>query len=472
MRSAAIARAAFPPVAILFGAGLVIFGDTLSIAALMAMGVVALVAVRPAWGAYLYLAITPLVAGISRDLFLPTVRIHEALLGLVVAGLMIRGLVRMLSGHRYQIRASKVDIALLALVVTGSLVSMLWRYAQGQPITSDDLLYAIVFWKYLALYLVFRVAVTSAREARVALWVALWVTAVVAIVGALQALGLFGVPQLLFTWYPAFLGEVAEVGRGASTLGLTFAVADVCLIMAAAAASLARESVGRNRNLLLALVATYVLGTIAAGQFSGYIGLVVALVALGFAFGEVREVLRRGAIAVGIGAVFAWPVVLNRVSGFQNSSGLPQSWSGRIANLRDFILPQFGNGWNILFGVRPAARVAAPETWREWIFIESGYVWLVWSGGIPLLAAFVYFMATSLRMLRQTIARYNGELRAIATGAFVGLWVIIVVTVLDPHLTMRGVADLLFPMLAMVHLGRVAAQTTTPTVPVPEEVRV
>lgn len=463
MRSAALVRAALPPIAVVIGAGMVIFGDTLSIAAVLGMAVVGLVAARPAWGAYLYLAITPLVAGISRDLFLPTIRIHEALLGLIVGGLMIRGLVRMLGGHRYRVQVSKVDIAMLALVVTGSLVSMLWRYAQGEPITTDDILYASVFWKYLALYLVFRVAVTTEREARGALWVALGVTAIVAMVGVLQALGLFGVPELLFTWYPAFLGEVAEVGRGASTLGLTFAVADVCLIAAASAASLARESTGRSRNFLLALIATYVLGTIGAGQFSGYIGLVIALVALGFAFGEVREVLRRGAIAIGIGAVLTWPVILNRISGFQNSSGLPQSWSGRLDNLNDFILPQFANGWNILFGVRPAARVAAPETWREWIFIESGYLWLVWSGGIPLLVAFSYFMITCLRMLKQTIDRHTGELKAIATGAFVGLWVIVVVTVLDPHLTMRGVADLLFPMIAIAQLRKVTSQITPAT---------
>lgn len=458
---ATLFRAALAPAAILVGAGMVIFGGTLALGAVIAIGLVALVAFRPAIGANLYLLITPLVAGISRDLFLPTIRIHEALLGLIVAGLMIRGLVRMLRGHQYRLQASKVDIAMVALVATGSLVSMLWRFSQGEPITTDDFLYAIVFWKYFALYLVFRVAVTTGDQAATALRVALGVTAVVAVVGVLQALGLFGVPQLLFTWYPAFLGEVAEVGRGASTLGLTFAVADVCLIAAAAAASLAREATGRARHLLSALIVVYVLGAIGAGQFSGYIGMVVALVALGFAFGEVRQVLRRGAVAMGIGAVFAWPVILNRLSGFQTSSGLPQSWSGRIDNLTGFILPRFANGWNVLFGVRPAARVPAPETWREWVFIESGYLWLLWTGGIPLLLAFFYFVGSCIRMLWQTIQRHTGELKAIATGAFVGLWVILVVTVLDPHLTMRGVADLLFPLIAMAHVGRAAAGSTS-----------
>jgi hypothetical protein len=442
---------------VLVGAAMVIFGGSLALAAVLGLGVVALVAVRPAAGAYLFLGVTPLVAGISRDLFLPTIRIHEALLGLIVGGLMVRGLVRMSAGHIYRLQVSRVDRAMVILVLAGSLVSMLWRFAQGEPIATDDLLYAIVFWKYLALYVVFRVAVSTSREAATALWVALGATAVVASIGVLQALGLFGIPELLFTWCPAFLGEVAEVGRGASTLGLTFAVADVCLIAAAAAVSLGREATGRTRTLLFSLTAVYVLGAIAAGQFSGYIGMVVAVIALGFALGELRKVLRYGAIAGAVGAVFTWPVIVNRLGGFQTSTGVPQSWSGRLDNLGGFILPRFANGWNILFGVRPAARVPAPESWREWVFIESGYLWLLWTGGIPLLAAFAYFMVSALRMLRETINRQTGELRAIATGAFVGLWVIVVLTIFDPHLTMRGVADLLFPLIAMAALASVPA---------------
>lgn len=446
----------FPPVAILTGAGMVIFGGQLALAAIAGLAVIAVVAVRPALGAYLYLAVTPLAAGIRRDLFFPVLRVHEALLALIVAGLLIRGLVRMLSGHQYRPRLARIDVAVLALAVTGSLVSLLWRVAQGEAISADDILYAIVFWKYLALYGVFRVAIKSRAEAAVALWVALATTAVVALVGVLQALGLFGVPELLFTWYPAFLGETATVGRGASTLGLTFAVADVCLICAAAGFSLLRESTGRKRTLLIGLITLFILGAVAAGQFSGFIGIAVAVVALGVAMGELRKVIRYGAVASLAGGLLTLPVILDRFSGFQTADGVPQSWSGRLDNLTTFIIPRFANGWNVVFGVQPAARVPAPETWRDWVFIESGYLWLLWSGGIPLLISFVYFIRTALRLLKETIRRHDGEIRAIATGAFVGIWVIVVLTVFDPHLTMRGVADLLFPLIAMAQIGVVA----------------
>ena len=287
-------RRATPVLAVAFGAGIVVVGGTLAAAALLAMGLVAIVAFRPAAGAYTYLAVTPLVAGITRDLFLPVLRIHEALLVLIIGGLMVRGVARMLSGHRYQPRFTKVDIAVVAVAITGSMVSLLWRFAQGEPITSDDILYASVFWKYLALYVVFRVAIRTSAEATTSLSVALGSTAIVAFVGVLQALGLFGVPELLFTWYPAFQGQVADVGRGASTLALTFAVADICLIAAAAALSLLREARGATRNWLYGLVILYVLGAIAAGQFSGFLGIVVATITLGIAFGDLRRVLSSG----------------------------------------------------------------------------------------------------------------------------------------------------------------------------------
>src|SRR5690606_23074578 len=257
------------------GAGLIIFLGPLSVGLFAALGLVALIALRPAIGAYLYLFVTPLVAGIDRDIALPMLRIHEALLLLILASLAIRGLVRMMAGHRYVVRLTAIDRAAAVLALAGSVVSLLWRFSQGAPISMDDLLYAAVFWKYLALYAMFRVAVRTPEEVRTALGVALGTTAIVAILAIFQALGLFGVPELLFRYYPPFLGETVDVGRGASTLALTFAVADICLICLSATIVLIRRTSGPIRVPLGALALLYFLGTVAAGQFSGFIGIAV-----------------------------------------------------------------------------------------------------------------------------------------------------------------------------------------------------
>ena len=451
-----------PLLLVLAGGLLIAVLDTLSVGLVAALALMLLIATRPAIGAYLYLFVTPLVAGIDRDIALPPLRIHEALLALILCSLALRGLVRMAMGHRYVVRLTVIDRAAVILAIAASFVSLLWRFSQGEPISTDDLFYAAVLWKYLALYAMFRVAVQTREEAGMALGVALFTTAIVSILAIFQALGLFGVPELLFRYYPPFLGDTVDVGRGASTLALTFAVADICLICLAATIVLFRRTPGRGRVALGGLALLYFLGTVAAGQFSGFIGIGVAAVALGYALGEIRTVMKFGIPAALLGTIGLWPVIGRRLAGFSSASGLPQSWSGRLQNLTDFILPEFANGWNILFGVRPAARVPAPEVWRDWVFIESGYVWLLWTGGIPLLLAFVHFVRVCLRRARAVMSSTSTPVVAIGTGVFVGLWVIVVLTILDPHLTMRGVGDLVFPMLAMIQIG--GAMATRPGV--------
>jgi len=83
------------------------------------------------------------------------------------------------------------------------------------------------------------------------------------------------------------------------------------------------------------------------------------------------------------------------------------------------------------------------------VWIESGYTWLLWAGGIPLLVAFFVFAGKALR-LGATLARSNpGAASIAATSAFAFLIMIMLLMLIDPHLTYRGSADLLFALLAV-----------------------
>jgi hypothetical protein len=159
------------------------------------------------------------------------------------------------------------------------------------------------------------------------------------------------------------------------------------------------------------------------------------------------------------------PVVERRLSGFDSAQGLPPSWLGRVENLRTFFWPELFSNFNFVLGVRPAARVPAPEVWRQYVWIESGHTWLLWNGGIPLLVAFFVFLGTSLQVTARVGRARFDAIGVAALASFASLVALAVLMVLDPHLTLRGSADLLFSLLALATTagaGPLADRSTLP----------
>jgi hypothetical protein len=164
-------------------------------------------------------------------------------------------------------------------------------------------------------------------------------------------------------------------------------------------------------------------------------------------------------------AALAWPVVAGRLAGFESRFGLPSSWIGRLQNLERHVWPELASSLNWLFGVRPAARIPAPEAWREWVFIESGHLWLLWTGGVPLLLAFLLLMGTATRDLWRIGRSDSGPVGVAAIAGFAASAAIFVLMALDPHLTVRGAADLYFPLLALALVPVATRPASAPTIP-------
>ena len=83
------------------------------------------------------------------------------------------------------------------------------------------------------------------------------------------------------------------------------------------------------------------------------------------------------------------------------------------------------------------------------VYIESGYVWLMWIGGIPFLVAYFCFVAMALRRLRRVAQARDDAVGCAAIAGFCSVVFITLLMLLDPHLTVRGSADLFFPLLAL-----------------------
>lgn len=425
----------------------------LLVAGLSAVALAVGVYVHPPLAAYALLATTPLVAGMDRGLVIPVLRPHEAVALLVATGLLARGAAQLLAGDVLRLRVRALDVAIMLMAATSSVLPLLWMMARGHSVTADDVFYALTLWKYYGIYLIVRGSIRTAEQVRNCLWLAMAAGGIVAIIGMLQSLQLLGVPELLARFYAAN-GDVEDfLGfRGGSTLNYPIAVGDLLAFNLAIALGWLMRA-GRPRLALIGAAGLFLFGIVAAGQFSGVIALLTAVVAVGL----VTRHLGRLGLAVLVTAPLAGlvlaPVIEERLRGFSSVYGMPYSWVARMENLETFFWPKLLSDFNFVLGVRPEARVRVLEPGTEYVWIESGHTWLLWVGGIPFFVAFFVFLWVALRATLRIARARADAIGVAATASFASLGVLGVLMTLDPHLTMRGSGDLLFSLLALASVG-------------------
>ncbi|MGH8984194.1 MAG: hypothetical protein ACRDY6_10025 [Acidimicrobiia bacterium] len=422
------------------GVATALVGPAVPIALTAAAALFVLIARHPVLAAYLYVAALPFVTGIERGTVVPVLRPNELVqvfvTTAVLAGVGARFFAR---SSRTRVRIGRLDRAIFVLAVLGSVWPLAWLMGRGYDPTTDDVLSALVLWRLFALYALFRYTIRTPEQVRRLLWILLAGACALAAIALLQGRGLVSVSGLL--------GGDAPRGRGRATLSSSIAVGDYLAYSLALVLGLYLRRRAPAR-LLGVIGVVLIVGSLATGQFSAWIAALVVLIVVAAHERQLMRLAVRVLPGAALALLLAWPIVDRRLAGFGDGGGAPSSWLGRIDNLTHFYLPQLG-GFQWVLGVRPDSVLPAPETWREVIYLESGLLWLLWVGGVPLLIAFVWFLYAAFAHVRALAGSRYDDLGVVALAALGSLSAMAILTIIDMHLTLRGAGDLLFVLLGL-----------------------
>ncbi len=114
---------------------------------------------------------------------------------------------------------------------------------------------------------------------------------------------------------------------------------------------------------------------------------------------QLRRLVLRLLPVAAVELLVGLPAFINRLSEFGDGFGVPRCWLGRWDNLVSFYLPGISH-FRWVLGVSPNSVLPAPETWRELIYLEYGYLQFLWVGGVPFLAAFLWLSVRVFRYAR------------------------------------------------------------------------
>jgi lipopolysaccharide/colanic/teichoic acid biosynthesis glycosyltransferase len=429
------------------------------------LAVVALVAVswyRPILGTYVYVTSLPFLAGIDRGALLPLVRPNEALLVLVVLGALLGWAFRWLrDGTATWPVPHPVDAPLAIFLALYTVWPICWMMLRGLTPTGGDLAAILPVPKLVALFLLVRLTVRTDAEVTRLLRLVVWPSVLVAVISVLQVLAVAPVLSLLSTFWVSATDDPADLAqRGTTTLGSPLSTGDVLVLALVVVICCGlRGLLGRRERLVAG--GLLLVGVLATAQFTAWLTALVAGVAILVRFPHLRRPVRRFWPVPVVLLLIAIPVVVGRLQDV-TALGVPVSWATRWDNLSHYYLPVLG-GFRFLLGIGPSSVLPAQETWREVVYLESGYLEFLWVGGLPLLLGFLWFTVAVLRATRSGAA-VPGPRGAVAEALRITWWTLLVSTVLDPHLTLRGSGDLLFVLLALL-VGPRTFRTRAPEAP-------
>jgi hypothetical protein len=349
--------------------------------ALAAAALLLITAWRPPLGCIVLALAIPLTGGIPRGTLVPLLRINEALLLIVAAGVLIHELPR-----RRQLTFTGLDLIVVAYCLGGVLVPWAVLKLTAVDTTTDTWFNVLAPAQYLVVYLVFSRVDFSDRNLRLLVNVTLLSSVIVALVALAELLNAPGVRQFIASYYPPpppAPGDTSTVYRPTSLLGHFSAVGAFGLFNMTLALALAAARDRAFPSIWLAVVmALNAVGMLITETFAPLLAapLVVVIIVL-----YARHIPWQLGLAppAFLAAVIAfWPTVSARLLEQRGVRGslIPESMQVRIGYWQDFFLPSLLNhhAW-LGTGTLIPSDVPGPLD----SFVDNGYLWMAYRAGAP-----------------------------------------------------------------------------------------
>jgi len=355
-----------------------------------ALGLLALAFRRPGLTCALLAFAVPLTAGIARGAFVPLLRINEALLLVVTAGVLASRLTA-----RRPLTYTGLDLAILGYCLIGVVVPWGVILLSGASATPDDWLVVLAPVQYLMVYLVYSRSDVDSADLRLFFNACMLASILVAAVAVAEVLDLGGIRNLLAPFYPPVPQVPGDtVNRPTSLLGHYSAVGAFGLLNLLLAVGLAATRLpGFPRWWLALVMGANLLSIVASETFALVAALPPALVA---ALLVARRVpwgqLASASPAMPAVVVVLWPSVSGRVSAqFSGGGGLglPETLVTRIDYWQSFFIPALlRHGPWLGTGTLMPPEVPSPLV----TFVDNDYLWQLFRAGVPGLASLLIML--------------------------------------------------------------------------------
>lgn len=418
---------------------------------------------RPVWGCATLVLATPLIEGLGRGTVIPFLRPSEAMLALLVAGVLVHEI------PRRQLRNFlAMDVAVLAYALGVVLVPVLYLLFTrgGGDLTSWFNIFSPL--QYLAVYLLFSRIGTTDRDRRLFLNLALAGSVIVSLVGLAQLANVPGLQSFLDAHYP-IEGESTSVClygvcRPGSLMQHYSAFGAFSLLNYTIALALlaGRQVRGFDRRWLVFVLAVDGMGVFVSQTVAAVVGLALATAIVLIHRGTLPKQLLYVAIALALGIAVFWSDISSRIAqqfpvGTQSIAGvpLPESMGVRLQYWGQLFWPELqpviwtGSGNSV---------PDVPASLQN--YVDNEYLGMGFrAGAVGVILLLMMFAVLARTAWRTKWSRDPFE-AAVGSMALAFVVVLAVIGTTAEYLLFAGFAQVLWMVIGMLAGFRVSARAS------------